>query len=452
MGRGTDPLTESGLSQTQREASDQAWSAGATLLESGAQGAASVLLAELTRAVHSCRVAGLPRLSGAGLRVTQQLRELHAHRPEFRLASLTRDVQEMLATAHTLRSSASPGLEWIGVARRTYSEVGTLDLVGLFTEPVVSAAGYAGVVTYLVDRSGAVWSLADVAPGTADRCRWSYVTPIEFGGVSIEHRALCRGGLHLDRATAAANRRLGSGQRVLAELTEGVPWSATPLSSLWDIPLEVQLDRAWETRTDPRAGDDLVFLRCTVGGNRDDALELHVGPRLLRGIAPSAHKQLGYRRNLRALTAVRGRPLMIVGRVAFSQPGTISLLAAEVVGDDGTFNLALDALPSARIRVGAPIEGPAHAPTIDPLEPLTRRLRQVLLGGRPTLTHAALKAFVDDEERLTQRQMPTAARLMRELRTARDASSLATAWLAARVYLVAASGRLQRVEWLAKGT
>jgi hypothetical protein len=458
------------LKQTQRTAVEQTWSAATAVLEAGAQSAGLVLIGELLRAVHSCRVAGLPRLSAAGLRVAQQMRDLHAQRPEFRLGSLTWDLQDLLTTAHALRSGDASDSVWIGSARRSYIEVGSLQLIGLFTEPVVTPGGFGGVVTYLADQSGVIWSLGSIAPGGAERCQWAYVTPVDLGEDSPEHRGLCRGGLSLEHATAAANRRLGTGQRVVAVPLDGCAWSEPPLARLFDTPVSVQLDRAWAAREataeDRRAGDDLLFVKGRVGGAYRNALELHVGSRMLRGIAPSAHAELAYRRNLGLLAATPGLSVMLIGRISYGQPRTLRLLAVgNAPGAEslrlseelhGRVNLGLDSLPLADARPASLARPTLSDEVFDPLDPFRRRLQQLLLGGTSTLSPHTWSGFARDEAVLSRSHMPTAASLLHRLREpppfdldpAARRTHLAQAWLAAQTYATAAESSLQRSNWL----
>jgi hypothetical protein len=460
------------LKVAQRAAAEQAWQAATALLESGAQGAGLVLVGELLRAVHSCRLASLPRLSAAGLRAAQHLRDLHAQRPEFRLEALAADFHELLRVANALRASDSVAVEWIGMARRAYTPVGSLRVTGLFTEAIVSGAGYAGVVTYVCDQQGRVWSLADVAPGGAERCQWAYVSPVDLGDTAVDHRSLGRGGLHLQHATAAANHRLGAGRGVDAVSADGRAWTDAPLADLWSTSVEGQLDRAWSARDRPfderHAGDDLLFLRCVVAGVHNDALDLRVADFRLAGLAPSTHAELAYQHNLRQLAATPGLPLLIVGRVAFNRSGTLLLLAIGSAADAplqlptdwaGRVNLGLDQLQAAYVRSTArsPI-APAlgvSGTAADPLSPFRQRLQQVLLGGRAAISRTTWSGVARDEATLVRNHMLTAAQLLRALQAAPLNSSgvtgrdrLACAWLAGRTYLTAASGRLERLAWL----
>ena len=447
------------LKTSQRAAADEAWLAGTALLQSGAQGANLVLEAELQRAVHSCRVAGLHRLAAAGYRTLQQLENLHASRSGFRLAGLSWDVYQWLAVAHALRTASDAvDVRWVGEARRGYTDVGSLGLFGLFTEAVASATGYAGVVTYFADTSASVWSLGDVAPGDAGRCRFAYVTPLELGEATVQHRSLSRGGLHLEHARAAANHRLGIGRHLVASVADGLAWTQPPLADLFATSLAAQLERIWAARDEDerRSGDDLVFLRATVEGATSTSLLLRAEQRLLHAVAPSAHAEFAYRQNLDLLSRSVGLGLWLIGRVVLSRPRTLQLLAIWspdlAVPEDwfGRVNLALDQLlpshlPGAR---GASASDAPDTARFDPLLLLARRLEQVLLAGASAASPLAMAGFLRDEADLQRNQLPTAAALLRRLRQA-VAEDLPEAWLAARIYLAAAETRLQREAWLA---
>ena len=143
------------LAPEQIEAAKATWRAGALLLAAGASGAGAVLQAELLRAVHECRATGLHRAAAAGLRIVRAVRDLRDERPEFALGAFAEQLMDMLATSRALADGMSdPAM--LGAARRAYASLGNLKLSGLFTEPIVAATGYAGVVTYLVDAGGTI--------------------------------------------------------------------------------------------------------------------------------------------------------------------------------------------------------------------------------------------------------------------------------------------------------
>jgi len=442
------------LKATQRTAADQAWQAAAALLQAGAQAASLVLLDELQRAVHSCRVAGLHRLAAAGSRAVQQMRYLHAQAPAFRLGTLSWDLFELLRVAHALRTAGDEvDALWIGEARRGYANIGSLALRGLFTEAIASATGYAGVVTYFVDAAGTLWSLGDIAPGDVSRYRFAYVMPFELGQTQVEHRALSRAGIHLENARAAANRRLGIGRALVAEVVDGVAWTEPPLAALFATPLRAQLERVW---ADERgAGDDLVLLHARISGATSNALLLRSDDALLRAIVASPSGELAYRQNLELLSRAVGLDVWLIGRPVLARPRTLHLLAIWspdlAVPEEwrGRVNLALDRLlpshlPAAR---GLPVKEAPGGTTLDPLLPLARRLEQVLLAGASAASPVAAPGFERDEAALQRNQLPTAAALLRRLRQA-PPEDLPEAWLAARIYLAAAQSKLQREAWL----
>jgi hypothetical protein len=490
------------LNADQRAAAEQAWVAAAALLDAGASGAGLLLTSELLRAVHSCRKAGLHRVAAAGLRVAQRLRDLQAERPQFRLGALASDLAELLSTSRRLAQAVDVQPEWLGTARRAYTSVGSLRVTGVFTEAVVSAAGYAGVVTYVCDQAGRIWSLADVAPGPAERCLQAYESPLDLGDTSVAHQELAREGLDLQGATASIDGRLGSGRGVGAMRASGSAWTDEPLASLWREPLETQLDRVWSARgPGQRAGADLVFIRGVVRGVHGQTLELVADSGLsVSGLAASDHQELAYRSNLRLLGCAPGAPLLAIGRVVLSRPHALVLLAV-AAGAPGALdlpsslgdrvNLGLDALQHAYVRgagtLPAVVADDVRDAPPDPLDALRRRVYQVVGGGRSAVSEAAWSGLARDEAALKRAHLATAGQILRALGTATAAGlgpspatglgpspatglgpspatglgpSLATglgggarrerlarAWLVAWTYLGAATARIQRLSW-----
>jgi hypothetical protein len=428
-----------------------------------------LLTSELLRAVHSCREASLHRVAAAGLRVAQRLRDLHADRPEFRLGALGADLAALLSTARELTQATEVQADWLGTARRTYAPIGSLRVTGVLSAAVVSAAGYAGVVTYVCDQTGRIWSLGDVAPGPPERCQLAYGAPIDLGDASLDHQALGREGLHIQGARASVEGRLGAGRAVSAVRASGSAWTSEPLAGLWREPLEAQLARVWAARSQggrgaERAGADLVYVRGVVQGVRAQTLELLVdGGVVVSGLAASDHAELPYRSNLRLLGCAPGLPLLVVGRVIFGRPRALVLLAvapvpgtAEVrldlpaaLGD--RVNLGLDVLQHAHVRGASPApfalpEG-ARPAAADPLDPLRRRVYQVVSGGRSAVSEPAWTGMARDEAALQRAQLGTASQTLRALRHAAGRERLARAWLVAWMYLGAATARLQRISW-----
>jgi hypothetical protein len=460
------------VSAAARAAAGAAWQACALLLDIGATSAGLVVQGELLRAAHACRLAGLHRTAAALTRAVQRLAELHAGRPEYRLDFLLGDVSDALTSALAVATaSEAVARSAIGVARRAYSSVGSLRLAGIFSEAVMSAAGFAGVVTYLAGADGRLWTVADVAPGGPERVAAAYGAPVDVGDLALSHRGLGRSGVYLQRATGSLDGRLGTGRGVGAVRAGAATWSAGP----WERPPPAQLDAVFEAlaldQTLRRAGWDLLFLDGVVAGVRQSALVLKTPVGEVSCYAPSDHEELPYRRNLRLLGAAPGLPLRVVGRALTQRARSLALLAvgpgASEAGEapslvlpaewSGRANLGVDVLQSAHLAgaergpVELPVQAVAAAP--DPLDPLSRRLGQALTGGRVTQAESAWADIDRDAALLRRRQLPGAAARLEALRAASlrgvpDARRrFALAWTAARTYHVAARNRLSRTGW-----
>ncbi|WP_424190718.1 hypothetical protein ACOBQX_04690 [Actinokineospora sp. G85] len=228
----------------EREAASALWDAVAAVLRGGVAGSGAVVRAELLRAVHSARVAGLHRAAAGGLRVAAALAGARAGADSFDREVLTEDLAELMLLCHDLRTGTGDPGELRGTARREYRPVGALRLYGLCTETVVASSGYGGVVTHLATEDGVLWTVQAVLPGGAERVVPAADGPVALGESGLSHRALGRGGLLLSGGTASADRRLGAGQAVRAVAAAGVDWSAPPLAALWERPLAEQVASA----------------------------------------------------------------------------------------------------------------------------------------------------------------------------------------------------------------
>lgn len=458
------PDGDARLDPDQRRAAEATWRAAAALLDAGAAGAGPIVQAELLRGVHACRASRLPRLAGAALRVVRDVQALRADRSEFDLAGLGRDLAELLETAWRLGGAPDGPVApaWLGEARQRYAPVGGLRLHGLFTEAVVSGTGWAGVVTWLADAAGRLWSVHAVEPGENERAAASYEAPAAIGDATLAHRELGRDGLFLQDATASREGRLGAGRGVRAVRAGATAWDQPPVDALWAAPLAGQLQRGRApTSSSSSSAAGLVFFRGEVVGRVGDDLALAADGHLLRCEPPTEHEALGARDLLRLLACGPGLRLRGVGRVRGA--GRLALLA---VGPDGpaaeTPALRLPALLAGRVNVGldrlgrAALEGGLTVPRAleappappDPLETLRRRLLRLALGGRSVAAPGALGAVEEEARLLERRLLPTAARLHRALATTAlgaartatgqrgrtDPPALARAWLACAVY------------------
>ncbi|MGW2397478.1 hypothetical protein ACWCYY_13090 [Kitasatospora sp. NPDC001664] len=220
----------------QIKAADSLWAAAAAVLAAGLPSAGAVPQAELLRAAHTARLAGLLRAEAAALRVVRGLRGARARTVSRPLADLTAALRELLLTTALVRTGRGDAA-LLGTARRAYQPGGALRVTGVFREPVLTATGYGGVVTHLVDPDGRWYSVADVRPGGPGRARGAATAPVAIGAAAVDHRQLSHGGLLISGATVSADGRLGSGKGVKANAVPGLPWTAGPLAALFTRPL-----------------------------------------------------------------------------------------------------------------------------------------------------------------------------------------------------------------------
>ncbi|MFE7129300.1 hypothetical protein ACFVIM_00375, partial [Streptomyces sp. NPDC057638] len=212
------------------------WAAAADVLAAGVPAAGAVPQAELLRAAHTARLAGLHRAEAAALRVTRGLRAARARHDGHRLADLVAQVRELLLTTHLL-AAGNPSPALVGTARRGYRPGGGLRVYGVCREPVITATGYGGVVTHLVSEDGQWYSVADVKPGGPARARGAGTASVMLGSGTLDHARLSRGGLLITGATLSPDRRLGSGKGVKATPLAGLPWTSGALATLFARPL-----------------------------------------------------------------------------------------------------------------------------------------------------------------------------------------------------------------------
>jgi hypothetical protein len=480
------PAAPADLAPSQVGAARLAWRTGSEVLAAGAMGTGAALQADLLRAAHEARAEGLHRLASAAFRVVRSVRNLRAEAPEFALGAFTGELRDLLETAHALGGDGGAPREldrFVGTARREYTAAGDLRLVGLATEPVIAGNGYAGVVTYLADTRGRVWTVSDVLPAAPERARTAYDGGARIGEVSVSHRRLAREGLFVQGATGSADGRLGAGAGVRAVRSGPTTWDDEAVRALWAPSLDAQLVRAYRALSgEERTGaGTLLFVAGVVRGTEGHALVLEVtdpnrqhadesAQGLLRLIAPSDHADLAYRDNLRQLGRAPGLPLRAMGRLLPDRPRTLAAIAAgpgpaaaapalRLPPDwGGRVALGLDRLQAAHVTGAAPREAIAHLPeveSIDPLMPLQRRLQRMALGGARSLPTAAVPELLREANAVERRLMPAGAALFRAVAGAVEspgegrAATLARAWLAAATYERAARRAIERAAWLA---
>ncbi|MFJ4005029.1 hypothetical protein ACIPWL_16480 [Streptomyces sp. NPDC090023] len=437
--------------------------AAAAVLDAGTDGCGAVLQAELLRAAHTARLAGLPRLAASAVSVVTALRAARSADPAYRLADLAATLGDTLAVAHRLPDAEDSELaELRGTARQPYRPDGSLRLYGLFSEPVLTASGFAGAVTWTADAEGRLYQVSDVAPGGPGRAVGAADRTVRVGDTALTHRELSRAGLAMSGATVSPSGRLGAGAGVRAVRAPGVEWRAEPVDRLWAVPAAEQVARALA------GGSDLLFLEVTLSGTAHEA----AGDCLLAEYEggtvrlASAHDDpaLPHRDNLRLLAAARGTRLRIVARLTPAPHARAALLATEHPTVTGTrVDVGLDRLQ----RTDLPTTASAAALDVPPVEEapvhlLRRRVHQAVAGGRRTLAFPGTLAT--DVRRLHAHGLGTAADLLAELHASAtersrdvfgrllpaDTTRFARGWLAATRYTAELDRALCAAAWGAR--
>ncbi|MGW3204787.1 hypothetical protein [Streptomyces sp. NPDC001135] len=449
---------ETGTAKTQTAGTEEAGSeqrtaalalraAAAAVLEAGADGAGAVPQAELLRAAHTARLAGLHRAAASAVSVVTALRAARAADPGYRLADLVAGLCDVLSVAHRVPHAAGAELAALrGTARQPYRPDGSLRLYGLFSEPVLTASGYAGAVTWTADTGGRLYQVSDVAPGGAGRAVGAADRAVRLGDTALTHRELSRAGLAVSGATVSPTGRLGAGAAVRAVGASGAGWREEPLDRLWAVPVAEQLTRALN------GGHDLLFLEVTLLGTATEAagdcLLAGCDGVVLRLTAAHDHPALPHRDNLRLLAAARGAGLRVVARLTPAPHPRAQLLATEHPARSGTrVDVGLDRLQRADLP-SAPASPVREAPRAEeaPVHLLRRRVQQAVSGGRRVLSFPGDTAA--DARRLNRSGLATAGGLLEELHAAAaersrdvfgrllpaDPDLFAHAWLAAARY------------------
>ncbi|MFD8201805.1 hypothetical protein [Streptomyces sp. NPDC059701] len=447
----------------QRAAAADLRDAAAAVLEAGTDGAGAVVQAELLRAAHTARLAGLPRAAGRAVSVVTALRAARSADPAYRLTDLAAALRDVLATAHRLPDAVGQELSALrGSVRQPYTPNGSLRLYGLFSEPVLTATGYAGAVTWTADATGTLYTVSDVAPGGAGRATGAADRGVRIGDTTLTHRELSRAGLVVSGATVSPTGRLGAGAGVRAVRASGAAWHAEPLDRLWAVPVAEQVSRALTT------DQDLLFLDVTLTGTVREAagecLLADCAGLTLRLAAAHDDPALPHRDNLRLLADAPGARLRLVARLTPAPFPRALLLAVSHPTDPGArVDLGLDRL--RRADLPAPVPPPAvPAPDIDeaPVHLLRRRVHQAASGGRRVLAFPGGGAA--DGPRLRRQGLATAGELLDALHAAAtdrgrdpfgrllpaDAGRFARAWLAAAVYTEEIDRTLCAAAWGAR--
>ncbi|MFL1380127.1 MULTISPECIES: hypothetical protein [unclassified Nocardiopsis] len=466
---GLDPLAEPvAVDGPARAAARAAWDAAARILARGVRAAGSSGRAELLRASALARAARLPRLSAACVAVAAGPRDHPT--ADFDLSAYTASLTALLDLAWRLGGGPegerpAPTRADVGVGRRAYTEIGSLRLYGLGCERVVTASGYAGVVTHLVSFSGGApraWSVSDIAPGGPERASAAHGSRVSFGGTALSHRDLGRAALIAQRVGASADGRLSGMSATTAATADAPPWDGGPLAALWERPAAEQIADALAALAAPtrRSGADLVFVEFTVVGPHPEGAEVTIDGRGHVLTADGARDPLRAR-NLARIARDPGTVLRAMARPVLERPGRLVPITVGDLPDlpqarRGRADLSMDTLRWAEPTPAA--QAPAAPPPRPAPDPGTAVLARVL----SRLAEAGREAApADSGTRLRDRHLPTGADLLDALtaaarervRTATGESAapppdrLALAWLAASTYLTAVRHRLHTLAW-----
>lgn len=197
--------------------------------------------------------------------------------------------------AHRHRLGQVPA-SLLGRPRRSFTAREALSLQGIFTEPIITATGHAGVATYLRGGEESLWSINSNMPlkgaSAADQARQYYRRAPQIGGISTSHQDLTRRTLLVTNAKASDDGRLSAGAQVSA-VAGGVSgwdklWFDQNSPSADGVSFQELVVKGLSGTAIALAGDDGHFIAAKVTaaarelGALDDVLELarHPGTRL----------------------------------------------------------------------------------------------------------------------------------------------------------------------------
>ncbi|MFJ2264689.1 hypothetical protein ACIOKD_41625 [Streptomyces sp. NPDC087844] len=319
------------------------------MLSAGTTATGAVLRAELLRAAHTARLAGLHRAEAAALDVVRALPGPDdPHRGRDRAGQVAA-LRELLLVTHRARA-ADPDPALIGAGARNHRPDGPLRLYGVCREPVIGPGGPGGpdgpggVITHLVDDDGRWYTLPDVRPGGPARARRAGTAHVALRSFLSDHFRLSRGGLTVFGAVVSPEGRLLPEPGVRATFTAGRPGLAR--AGRADVP-------------DPAEPADRSLTVCDVeiaGTDGEDVLvrvlphpgDLDAGDRADPGapvrLAPvHPDPAPAHTANLRRLGARPGLRIRVLGRVDALR-GTVlrPLTVGPVPGAEATLRLPAD--------------------------------------------------------------------------------------------------------------
>ncbi|MFH9569677.1 hypothetical protein [Streptomyces sp. NPDC017230] len=474
------------------------WAAGATVLSAGRAGAGPVVQAELLRAAHTARLAGLHRAETAALGVVRHLRDARDPDRPHSLADLVAALRELLLVTRRVKDG-DPDPALVGSVRRNHHPDGPLRLYGVCREPVIGPDGLGGVVTHLVADDGRWYTLRDVEPGGPARARRAGTAHVAIRSFLSDHFQLSRGGLILSGAAVSPDGRLLPEKGVRATFAAGRPWTAADAppvaagqvtgSATDRLPAALTGGPGEAGHARPLTGCDVEILAADGeelvvrvvpgrGGDASPAGRPTPGPPVR--LAPAhRHPGLAHTANLRRLGARPGLRIRVLGRVDPDRATTLRPLAVGAVpgteatlrlpdawqgrADLGYDHLGSDHFPPDLPPPSAPFGAPAPATAADsPLWRVRRLVELAVAGGR----RAAAEPARDDDRHghvlaLRRGGFVTGAALAATLgtvaaRRTRDAfgrlddgdqDRYAAQWLATAVYLAGAEAALRDASW-----
>jgi len=509
-GPARDPTdAPTGPTAAQIRAAAGLWTAAAAVLSAGTAGTGAVLQAELLRAAHTARLAGLHRTEAAALGVVRSLRTAHDPYSPGRLTELVAALRELLLVAHLLKA-ADPEPALIGAVRRNHRPDGSLRLYGVCREPVIGADDLGGVVTHLLDDDGRWYTLRDVQPGGPARARRAGTALVAIRSFLSDHFRVSRGGLIISGATVSPEGRLLAERGVRATFAAGRPWTEAAPATVFARPLAESAAVRFPASlvADPEGTADhegTGYARPLIGcdveiaaADGEDLLvrELPCGRDAFAGCPPlpgppvrlapaHSHPALAHTANLRQLGAHPGLRIRVLCRL---DPDRVTTLRALAVGpvpgteatlrlpDDwqGRADLGYDLLLSDHFPPDIPPPSlpspPAPSsyascatPSADsPLWRVRRLVELAVTGGRRIAAESTRGNDHDGHAAVLRRSgLVTGSDLITALgavagrrsldvfgrHSGADPDQYATQWLATAVYLAAAEKNLRHGTW-----
>lgn len=486
------------VSQDQSAAAKMMTTSAGSLLSGGLRAAGGASQSRLLRAIHECRATGLHRLAAAGLRVLSHARTLRSTDQDFDVEMAVQSLHELFLVARKVAMSAERlPLAWLGTARRRYRPVASLKLFGLCCEPVLTASGYAGVVTWMLTDQLDVVSVSDVQPGDVSRIPQAWKSSVTLAGLAMSHAELSQQKLLVSKATLSDDGRVGGSDSARAVPAKHEGWNCREIEARFSEPLDEQIQRYFQQRDavgqTANEGSSLMFLKGSVCGFEDRFLmfQLEQGSRVRLEIA-SDTSELPFRENLIMLARVPDLPLRCIGRLNPVRPGLLQLLSISAEQNSDTESKGEQASnhptllikePGAHYDLGLhrlqrsqfsnahrqpvevsdfPAEETRGVAVESPFGSILQDwLAAIAVGGRHALSGAAVNRLARDARYLESNFQPTSAAALKTLasqaldtttnmegiRFAGDAQNLSLAWLATAIVQSASQQHQQHSLW-----